>query len=521
VKNIRLAILIVIFTLGFSSTVFATEFTDIDGHWAQDEIVKWSNNGLINGYEGKFNPNNTITRGEMAVIIDRLFDYQLSAENSFSDLPDDWYTDAILKNNEKGIILGYEGQARPLDKVTRQEAIVMLGKAFDVRLVDRPSTFTDAVTIGSWAMPYANAMQDAGYISGKPDGGFYPTEDITRAEIVAIVDRIVGAYYNKSGEYTGDVSGLVLVNTKDVVLKDMNISGDLIIAEGVADGDITLKSVDVKGHMYVYGGGQNSIKLYNTSVGTVILGKKASKVRLYSDGKIEEIVVAKDAAVIIDGDLSIDDIVIKDNSVIEIRKNVKVSVVNLNAKDVKATFNGDIGTLNMDKNRGTTQVEGSGKIDKVTERENRDDKGDGSTSSSSKVDSVSSASKSSGSSSSGGSSGGGSSSKDRDKDKNKGSSGNNSSNNNSSNNNNNNNTGNTNNAYTIKPSFIAAPTVDVVVTYNKATQKGYTLYVDGKVAGTDSDNDGVVTTVSNYFTNAKKVEFSPKGSSTKYTLDKK
>jgi hypothetical protein len=52
-------------------------------------------------------------------------------------------------------------------------------------------------------------------------------------------------------------------------------------------------------------------------------------------------------------------------------------------------------------------------------------------------------------------------------------------------------------------------------------QKGYTLYVDGKVAGTDNDNNGVVTTVNNYFTNGNKVEFSPKGSSTKYTLSKK
>lgn len=500
-KNIRLPILIVLLIFSMTSSVFATEFTDIDGHWAENQIVKWSNRDLINGYQGKFSPNKTITRGEMAIIIDRLFDYQLSAENTFSDLSDDWYTDAILKNNEKGILLGFEGQVRPLDKVTRQEAIVMLGKAFDVTLVERASTFIDAETIGSWAMPYINAMQDAGYVSGKPDGGFYPMEEITRAEIVTIIDRIVGAYYSKSGEYTGDVDGLVLVNTKDVVLKDMTIGGNLIVAEGVADGDLTLNTVNVKGQMHVYGGGENSIKLYNTSVGTVILGKQASKVRFFSDGKVQEMVIAEGSQVIIDGALSIDDIIINQNSDIEIRKNVKVTTVDLKAKGVKATFNGKIGTLKVDKSQGEAKISGTGKIDKVAESESRDDKKDG-ISSIGRVDSVSSASKSS-------------DREDRpdrpdkpdkpvtpDKpdtpDPPQA----------------------TTNHYSLKPSFIAAPTVNVRVTYNKLVQSGYTLYVDGKVAGTDSDNDGVVTTVSNYFDNAKKVEFSPRGDSTKYTLDK-
>lgn len=504
-KNIRLPIMMVVWAFCISTTAIAAEFTDINGHWAQENIAKWSDKGLIHGHDGQFGPDRTITRGEMAIILDRLFGYQLMADNTFSDLPEAWYTEAILKNNEKGILLGYDNKVRPTDEVTRQEAAVMLAKAFNLTLTDRSATFTDGGTIGPWALPYVNAMQDAGYIGGMTDGGFHPTKDITRAEVIAIVDRIVAAYYNESGTYTGDVNGLVLVNTKDVVLKGMTVTGDLIIAEGVADGDVTLDSATVKGQMHIYGGGENSVKLYNTKVGKVILAKKASKVRLYSDGNIQEIVVAQDAAVIIDGELSVDDILIQDNSTIEIRKNVKVTMVNLDAKDVKAVFDGSIGTLNMNKNRGKTEINGKGKISKVTEYESKKEKD----LSSIKVDAVSGASKKeedyasggsvSGSTAGGSSDAGSSTSTDTS-------------------------TGSSTtsaNGYSLKPSFMAAPTVDVTVTYNQVTPKGYTLYVDGKPVATDSDNDGVVRTVKNHFTQGKTVEFAPKGSSTKHKLEKR
>lgn len=504
-KNIRLPIIILVWAFCISTTAVAAEFTDINGHWAGENIAKWSDKGLIHGHNGQFGPDRTITRGEMAVILDRLFGYQLTAENTFSDLPEAWYTEAILKNNEKGILLGYDSKVRPMDEVTRQEAAVMLAKAFNLTLTDRTATFTDGSTIAAWALPYVNAMQDAGYIAGMSDGGFHPTKDITRAEVIAIVDRMVAAYYNESGTYTGKVKGLVLVNTKDVVLKDMTVTGDLIVAEGVAEGDVTLDSSTVKGQMHVFGGGENSIKLYNTKVGKVILAKKASKVRLYSDGNIQEIVVAKDAAVVIDGELSVDDILIQDNSTIEIRKNVKVTIVNLDAKDVKAVFDGSIGTLSMNKNRGQTKINGTGKINKVTEYEGKK----AADLSSIKVDAVSGASKkeegyasgasSSSSSATGGSSDSGSStSTDSSKGNNTGTDG-----------------------YSLKPSFMAAPTVDVTVTYNQVTPKGYTLYVDGKPVATDSDNDGVVRTVKNYFNQGKTVEFAPKGSTTKYKLEKR
>ena len=69
----------------FPITVFAG-FSDAQGHWGQAEIEKWSAKGIILGSDNMFRPNDPITRGEMAVILDRVMRYQLKAENSFKDL---------------------------------------------------------------------------------------------------------------------------------------------------------------------------------------------------------------------------------------------------------------------------------------------------------------------------------------------------------------------------------------------------------------------------------------------------
>lgn len=90
------------------------KYTDVQNHWAQTAIEKWSNLGIIQGYNGSFRPDDSITRGEMAVIIDRIMQYKTSANNSFSDLGQAFYTASILKANAAGVILGDKKTIRPI-----------------------------------------------------------------------------------------------------------------------------------------------------------------------------------------------------------------------------------------------------------------------------------------------------------------------------------------------------------------------------------------------------------------------
>ena len=56
----------------------ATDFTDTDGHWAEEAIGRWAGYGIIEGYEGAFNPNGELTRAQLAAIIARLLNLPFS-----------------------------------------------------------------------------------------------------------------------------------------------------------------------------------------------------------------------------------------------------------------------------------------------------------------------------------------------------------------------------------------------------------------------------------------------------------
>lgn len=138
-------------------------FSDVQGHWAQAEIEKWSEKGIIQGYNGIFRPNEPVTRAEMAVMLDRIMNYQEKADNLFNDLGQSWYTDAILKANAAGIMVGSNGNVRPEDKITGKEAAVVISRALKIE-TDKADLetdfFKDNDQIFSWAKEYVLALNE-------------------------------------------------------------------------------------------------------------------------------------------------------------------------------------------------------------------------------------------------------------------------------------------------------------------------------------------------------------------------
>ena len=142
-------------------------FSDVENHWAADSINTWSDYGVISGYDGYFAPDRQITRGEFAVVLNRLMNYITVAENSFTDLDEAFYTDSILKLNAKGVISGYDGMVNPKGQLTREEASVMLCRALEIETEDTlERSFTDEGEISAWAKPYINALVNRGLLNG-------------------------------------------------------------------------------------------------------------------------------------------------------------------------------------------------------------------------------------------------------------------------------------------------------------------------------------------------------------------
>lgn len=330
--SLLMVVAMIMTMIPFSAFANETTASDLDGHWAEKVITEWMDYGVIKGYEdGTVRPNNSITRAEMTAMLDRVMDYQTKADNTFSDLQDTWYTDVILKANAAGVIGGYpDGTVKPDATITRQEAVAMFSRVLSLDTENAPeASFTDNADVADWAKDAVNAMAAKGYIHGS-DGQFRPNDGITRAEVITIFNNIFADLYQASGEYTGDVNGSAVVSTDDVTLKDMTITGDLIIAEGVGDGHVVLDNVTVDGQLIVRGGGENSV---------IIKG----------DSKIDTISVERiDGAVriAVEGNANVETVLI-DNGVEDVKIEGRVDTVNVAAANVNVELTGTANDINV------------------------------------------------------------------------------------------------------------------------------------------------------------------------------
>ncbi|MCL1874228.1 MAG: S-layer homology domain-containing protein, partial [Clostridiales bacterium] len=150
----------------------------------------------INGYpDSTVRPNNKITRAEVAIIFWRLLKTPEKDDvvaNTFSDLKgDESYAQAVKYLAKIGILQGYEdGSFRPSQGITRAE-FVAIACRFDDLENSNSNPFTDLA--GShWAYAYIISAYLKGWISGYPDGEFKPQNGISRAEVVKIVNCMLG-----------------------------------------------------------------------------------------------------------------------------------------------------------------------------------------------------------------------------------------------------------------------------------------------------------------------------------------
>ncbi len=377
-----------------------TVFQDTNGHWAANAIERMSGYHIVNGYAGNFRPNDTITRGEMAVILTNVMKYQQKTENTFSDLGQAFYTDAILKAGRAGVLYGADGKVRPTDAISRQEAVAMMARAFDIEATNGNISVSDANDIANWAKGSVCAFMQKGYIDST--NAFRPTASITRAEVVTILNHLLSGYYDTSGSFSQSANGTVVVNTQDVVLKDAVIDGDLILSEGVKDGNVTLENVTVKGRTLIRGGGANSIHVVgnsvlsnvvmerdnaavriavegNAKVGNITVGKKSTEAIVTGNvpsvtvagsakltaqnAQIDTIsVMASDASVALSGQSVIKNVEVADNAKntdISVAKNATINTIQIQADGAKISGEGKVSDVKANANNIAVNTNGT------------------------------------------------------------------------------------------------------------------------------------------------------------------
>ncbi len=223
----------------------AVGYSDISGHWAKAAIARWSENGVLKGSDGNFRPDDTVTRAELAVILQRMLKYPAVTENPYSDIKSsDWYSSSIIALAKCDVVRSADGKISPNEAISREEAAFMIGKAFGVKPFQiLYKEFNDSSDISAWAEPFVCAMYHHGFINGLENGTFQPKSKVTRAQIATILNNMVGYYITEPGTY--EISGTdskVLVNCNNVTL---NCSGCSTIKLFVSPGanDDTLKEM--------------------------------------------------------------------------------------------------------------------------------------------------------------------------------------------------------------------------------------------------------------------------------------
>lgn len=167
----------------------------------KDDSLKFNTEdhfAFVNGYpDGTVKPTGDVTRAEVAAILYRVMDADCvktyeTTRCSFSDVVrGDWFNLYVATLENAGVIVDTRtnGKFRPNEAITRAELAAMLAQFADIK--SAANSFND-VSARHWASDEIAVCAKMGWINGYPDGSFRPDATITRAEMMAMINRALG-----------------------------------------------------------------------------------------------------------------------------------------------------------------------------------------------------------------------------------------------------------------------------------------------------------------------------------------
>ena len=164
---------------------------------------------IIGRKDGLVHPEANITRGEVATIYFRMLTDESrnelwSQSNPYTDVqPDTWCNAAVSTMTRAGVIQGFsDGTFRPYAPITRAQFATIAVRFFEV-VYSGDDKFTDIAD--HWAKDYINKAAEAALINGFSDGTFRPNQNITRAQAMAIFNRVLGRAPEKDHLLPGEM----------------------------------------------------------------------------------------------------------------------------------------------------------------------------------------------------------------------------------------------------------------------------------------------------------------------------
>jgi len=318
----------------------ASPFADLSGHWANPAAMHMQALKLMNGYEdGHFRPNQAISRAELVTVLDRIFGFAGQGSDSFEDITDgDWYYNAMMRANGSDIIQGSDAKhLSPGAPVTREDAAVLIDRAFQLSQGSEHSSrlhqFSDYEAVSEYAEKALTYLMVENVINGY-NGKLSPKAPITRAETAKLLAAMVADVIRSTGVYdAANVKGNLIVRSPGVTLRNVVVQGNLLLAEGIGEGAVTLDGVTVTGSVIVNGG--RSIHLQNVKLNEMVIGISGTpgEVQFTDGSEAAKVTVLQEAIVEVSSDSSIDTLTVgsqADGTVLRSEGAIHELIVNAN-----------------------------------------------------------------------------------------------------------------------------------------------------------------------------------------------
>lgn len=171
-------------------------FADTKTHWARPSVEFVSQKGYMKGYNDYlFGPNDQLTRGQAVAVLDRFLPpaYKVASKTlDFSDIQGHFAQDSIIRIASAGYLGGYmDGTFKPNDEITRAQLAVVLSRILNGEGTMTEKSYHDVPT-DHWAYSGIQEMQVSKVILGSSDGYFRPNDTVTRGELAVIINRLDG-----------------------------------------------------------------------------------------------------------------------------------------------------------------------------------------------------------------------------------------------------------------------------------------------------------------------------------------
>ncbi len=177
------------------ANINAISFKDIENHWAKDTILYLASIGIVNGVSKEsFEPNAKITRAQLASLIIKVKKLTIRKYmGGFKDVDESqWFCDVVQTVADAKIMNGNGAFFNPNEYITRQEMakVIVLALNKDISS-ENEIKFEDKNEISDWALRYVGVAEKLGLIKGNDNKEFNPLSSLTRAEATTIIHRML------------------------------------------------------------------------------------------------------------------------------------------------------------------------------------------------------------------------------------------------------------------------------------------------------------------------------------------